>query len=211
MLAAMVRPDFPLVRWGRRFAGMAALALLAGCATGRTVVDVPAPPASPRAAAIAEVLRIRSVSDDRVFEDAPRQPGVPSLGEPASALPASVRAHAVAQGDVVLSERADLCDVMRAQVAAALSQVGFRVEDDYQTALDVDVDVRKFWLWRESGVIRSSVVVDITIGGSRPVTVTAETSQPGTILSQDTWTNAVKVALDAWRKQADADLRAVPP
>ena len=187
------------------------LALLAGCATGRTVIDVPAPPASPRAAAIAEVLRIRDVRDDRVFEDAPRQPGVPSLDAPVSALPASVRAHAVAQGEVVLSERADLCDVMRAQVAAALSQVGFRVEDDYQTALDVDVDVRKFWLWRESGVIRSSVVVDITIGGNRPVTVTAETSQPGTILSQDTWTNAVKVALDAWRKQADADLRAVPP
>ena len=206
----MVRPGFPLVRSARRFAGVAVLALVAGCAASRTVIDVPAPPASPRAAAIAEVLRIRSVSDDRVFEGAPRQPDVPFAGEPGSALPAGVRAHAVAQDDVVLSERADVREVMRAQVAAALSQVGFRVEDDYQTALDVDVHVRKFWLWRQSGAIRSSIVVDIVIGGSKPVAVAAETSQPGRLFSQDSWTHAVQAALDAWREQAEADLRAGP-
>ncbi|MCK9687588.1 hypothetical protein [Scleromatobacter humisilvae] len=58
-------------------------------------------------------------------------------------------------------------------------------------------------------MIRSSVVVDITIGGSPPVTVSAQTSQPGQIFSRDAWTNAVQVALEAWRRQADADLRAV--
>ncbi|MCK9687587.1 hypothetical protein [Scleromatobacter humisilvae] len=151
--------DRRFVRSWRRFAAPASLACvawLAGCATGRTVIDVPPPPASARAAAVAQILRIRNVCDDRVFEDVPRQADVPSLGEPASGASAEVRAHAVArerngyglaQGDVVLSDRADLRDVMRVQVAAALSQAGYRVEDDQPSALDVDVHVRKFWLW----------------------------------------------------------------
>ena len=202
---------------------MACVAWLAGCATGRTVIDLPAPPASPRAASVAQPLRIRSVSDDRVFEDAPRQADVPSLGEPASSAPAEVRAHAVArkrsgdgpaQGDVVLSDRADLRDVMRAQAASALRQVGYRVDERDPLALDVDVHVRKFWLWLQPGVMvgvmRSIVVADVVIGGSPAITVSAQTSQPARIFfSQEAWTNAVVVALEAWRRQADVDLRAV--
>ena len=224
MLRRITNRRRPLVRSWRRFASLAAAAWLAGCATGRTVIDLPAPPASPRAASIAQAVRIRAVSDDRVFEDTPRQADVPSLTEPASKAPADLRAHAVArkrngyglaQGDVVLSERADLREVMRTQVASALAQVGYRVDDRDPLALDVDVHVRKFWLWLQPGlmvgVIRSSIVADVMIGGSPAVTVSAETSQPGQIFSQDAWTNAVRVALEAWRRQADADLRAVAP
>lgn len=217
MLLAMARPGFPFVRPARRFAGtalLAVLAVLAGCATGHTVIDVPAPPASPHAASIAEVLRISNVSDDRVFEAAPSEPDVPSLSEPVSAAAAAMCSRTVARGDVVLSERANLCDVVRMQVVAALSQAGYRVEDDYQTALDVDVHVLQLWFWVQPGLmsrtIRSRIVLDIIIGGSLPVTVVSETSQPGRALTQEAWENAVEAALDAWRKQAEADLRTVP-
>ena len=97
--------------------------------------DLPTPRAASVPAAAGQAVRIRSVSDGRVFEDAPRQPHVPSLGEPVSKASASTRAHAVArkrngygyglaQGDVVLSDRADLRDVMRDNAAAALTRGG---------------------------------------------------------------------------------------
>ena len=216
----------PFARLAVRLARLSSLALVAGlvaCATGRTVIDLPAPPAASVPAAAGQAVRIRSVSDDRVFDDAPRQPSVPSLGEPASRASASTRAHAVArkcngyglaQGDVVLSDRADLRDVMRDNVAAALTRAGYRVDANDPAARNVDVHVRQFWLWLQPGVavgvIHSSIVADVSVGGSAAVTVSAETSQPGQIFSQEAWTNAVQVAVEAWRKQAVTDLAAAP-
>jgi len=205
----------PFARLAVRLARLSSLALVAGlvaCATGRTVIDLPAPPAASVPAAAGQAVRIRSVSDDRVFEDAPRQPSVPSLGEPASRASASTRAHAVArkrngyglaQGDVVLSDRADLRDVMRDNAAAALTRAGYRVDANDPAARNVDVHVRQFWLWLQPGVA-------VGVGGSAAVTVSAETSQPGQIFSQEAWTNAVQVAVEAWRKQAVTDLAAAP-
>jgi len=49
----------------------------------------------------------------------------------------------------------------------------------------------------------------VSIGQMAPVTVAAETDQPGQIFSQEAWTKAVQVAVEAWRKQASATLAAV--
>ena len=61
--------------------------------------------------------------------------------------------HGLAQGDVVLSDRADLRDVMRANATAALTRAGDRVDAADPSALDVDVHVRQFWLWLQPGVV----------------------------------------------------------
>jgi hypothetical protein len=198
-----------------------AAALLAACANGRTVIDLPPPPAAGVAPARAPAVRIADVTDDRVFQDRPHQPSIPSLdGEGASKAPPALRAHAVArkrngygmaQGDVVLSEREDMRDVVRANLALALVQAGYRVDDRDPSARRVDIHVRDFWLWLEPhtlvGVIRSRIVTDVAIEGAPPVTVAAETDQPGQIFSQEAWTNAVGVAVAAWRTRAASDLR----
>jgi uncharacterized lipoprotein YajG len=208
-------------RWRPVAAVVAAMALLAACANGRTVIQLPAPPAAGVAGAQAPAVRIGSVIDDRVFEDRPHQPSIPSLdGEGASRASPELRAHAVArkrngygmaQGDVVLSAREDMRDVVRANLALALAQAGYRVDDRDPAARRVDVHVRDFWLWLEPhtlvGVIRSRIVTDVAIDGAKPVTVAAETDQPGQIFSQEAWTNAVGVALTAWRTRAASDLR----
>lgn len=181
-----------------RASSLALVAALAACATGRAVVDLPVPPAASVSTQALHAVRIRLVSDDRVFEDAPRQPDVPSLGEPASRATAAVRAHAVARrrngyglapGDVVLSDRADLRDVMRANAIAALTRAGYRVDAADPSALDVDVPVRQFRPWFQPGavvgVIRSSIVTDLGMGGAAAATMSAETSQPGQIFSQE--------------------------
>ena len=220
----MTRRTFlPLHAFGRvaRLGSLCLVGWLAACATGRTVIDLPAPPASAQSATAVQAVHVRAVSDDRVFEDAPKQANIQSLGEPVATASASVRAHAVArkrngygmaQGDVILSERADMRDIMRANVAATLAQAGYRIDDHDPAALPVDVHVRQFWLWLQPGlvvgVIRSSIVADVSVGGAPAVTISAETSQPGQIFSQEAWTNAVQVALEAWRKQAATDLRA---
>lgn len=145
--------------------------------------------------------------------------GVPS----ASTASASTRAHAVArkcngyglaQGDVVLSDRADLRDVMRDNAAAALARAGCRVGANDPAGRNADVHMRQFWPWLQPGVvvgvIHSSLVADVSGGGSAAVKAFAETSQPGQIFPQEAWTNAVQVAAEAWRRQAATDLAAAP-
>ena len=207
---------------------MAALmAALAGCANNRTVIELAAPRVAPATAtapvSAARVVRIGTISDDRLFEDAPRQADIPSLGEPANTASASVRAHAVgrerngygkAQGDVVLSERQDMRDVMRATVASALSQAGYRVDDGDAAAPEVDVHVRQFWSWVQPGfavkALRSRIVAEVSIGGGPAVTVSAETSQSGQLFTAQGWTKAVHAAVEAWREQAVATLGGSP-
>jgi len=205
-----------------RLSSFSLVAALAACATGRTVIDLPVPPPSQTSVETVQAVRIRTVSDDRVFQDAPRVPSVPSLEEPLAKSTADTRAHAVArkrngygmaQGDVILSGRADVRDVMRANAAVTLSSAGYRIDERDVSALDVDVHVREFWLWLQPGVmvatIRSRIVADVSIGQMAPVTVAAETDQPGQIFSQEASTKAVQVAVEAWRKQASATLAAV--
>lgn len=59
---------------------LALCVILAGCATSRSEIKLVAPAASTVQAATGQVVVIRSVKDERVFEQEPRNPSTPSLG-----------------------------------------------------------------------------------------------------------------------------------
>ncbi len=64
----------------RRFLVIGVVALLGGCAVGRSVVTLEQPQAVQNPATGA-MVRINSVEDARVFEAEPKNPSTPSLGE----------------------------------------------------------------------------------------------------------------------------------
>jgi hypothetical protein len=88
--------------------------ILAGCATSRSEIRLssPAPAATPQATTTDRAVVIRSVHDERVFEQAPDDPSTPSLGfEGASQASDDLKARAVgrkrnsfgkAMGDILL-------------------------------------------------------------------------------------------------------------
>lgn len=204
---------------------LAASVVLLGCATGRTVISLPPLKAGTPVAAksVVKAVTIEPVMDERVYEDAPTDPSTPSLGlELASRASDAIKARAVArkrhgyglaQGDVLLGSADTAARVVHENLSFAMRAAGVKVaergEGDGAEEV-VKVRLKHFWLWLEPGVmvgtIRSRITTTIQMGQEAPWSVTAETSQPGQIFSEEAWTHAVELALEAYRKQVAAQL-----
>ncbi|MED5618819.1 hypothetical protein [Ideonella sp. BN130291] len=202
--------------------------LLGACASGRTVIHVPHRVAAAPYPSTARAVLLRSVEDARQFEDAPAEPSTPSLGaEPSSAASATTKARAVArkrngyglaQGDVLLDADDNVAAVTRAALVSAFTKAGYRVDSAGDAApsvpTTVDVRIKKFWLWLQPGVmvgtIRSTIVVEVTMGSNPPITLQADTAQPGQIFSEEAWTQAVATAVNAFVDEAAKKLQAAP-
>lgn len=219
-------PAMTLPRPAALLATVALSILLSACASGRTVVTLPQPrpppaPAGPESAGQRAVF-ISVVTDGRIFENAPNDPSSPSLdGGSASTAGAEIKARAVArkrngygmaQGDVVLAEPVTVRQVVKTTLESAFAEAGFRIAEREGSATPVQVRINQYWLWLQPGVmvatIRSRVSVDVTVGTGRPFSVSAETSQPGQIFSEESWANAVSVANAAFQKEAASRIAA---
>ena len=113
---------------------------LAGCATSRSEIKLQSPvvSASSSVAGNGHIVVIKSVTDERVFEQAPSDPSTPSLGFGGSdGATAQVKSRAIgrkrngfgkALGDVLLDQGQTVQEVVRKNLAAALEQSGYKVE-----------------------------------------------------------------------------------
>lgn len=110
--------------------------------------------------------------------------------------------YGLAQGDVLLNEPATASSTVKKAAEVAFANAGYRTvdaSDTSTTAPTVRIDIKGFWLWLEPGVmvgtIRSRIRTEVALGSSVPLTITAETFQPGQIFSEEAWTNAVAKAI----------------
>ena len=133
---------------------------LTGCATSRSELKLSAPTPVAAAGPVKGAVFIRTVSDQRAFQQAPSDPSIPSLGfEGATQASADLKARAIgrkrntygkALGDVLLENGQTVTDVVRENLAAAFTEAGYKVETDPLAAslpLVIDVDVKQFWAW----------------------------------------------------------------
>jgi hypothetical protein len=199
-----------------------ALALaLGGCATSRSELQLTAPATSPSAKPNpnAPPAFIRSVKDERVFEEAPTDPSIPSLGfEGAQQAAAATRLRAIgrkrntfgkALGDVLLQEGQTVESVVRENLAASLREAGYDVRNEPpgESALIVDVRIRKFWSWIQPGfwaiTVHSEIVTDITLS-TRPdvATVSIRAEDPRQLVTESAWLEAMQKTLLAYRREA---------
>ncbi len=143
--------------------GIAGLAMLAGllgsgCATSRGILDVrikePGNPASGPAIAIVHV------TDNRVFEEAPRKPSIPSLkGKEIDDKTITSRAiarkrngYGKAIGDILLPEGRTVENVVREALVKSFREAGYRVSRrglgiQQNTAVPVEAEIEQFWSW----------------------------------------------------------------
>lgn len=191
-----------------------------GCALSRSEVKLSAPGADAGATSSGPVVVIRSVKDERTFEQAPREPSTPSLGGEGgtSAASADLKSRAIgrkrngygqALGDVVLEPGKTVEGVVRENLAAALRKAGYSVREAGSAGVSpifLDVRIRKFWAWLTPGfwaiTLRANVETAITISGGNPavdVSVTAE--QSGMAATDTSWIEVVDNALRLYREQ----------
>jgi hypothetical protein len=193
-----------------------------GCAMGRSEVKLGGAGLEAPASTGGKVVVIRSVKDERVFEQAPREPSTPSLGgEGAGSAGAETKARAIARkrnaygaalGDVLLEQGKTVEGVVRENLTAALRKAGYDVREPGTAGASpifVDARIRKFWAWFQPGfwavTLKANIETDLAISGSNPpVNVSVSAEQSGMIAGDGMWVEVVGKALQAYREQAAA-------
>lgn len=203
-----------------------ASSILAGCATSRSVVAVATPAAAiPKVPPLERSVVIRTIKDDRVFEQAPTEPNTPSLSSgAASAASDPVKARAIARkpdaygqarGDILLKQGQTVSGLVLSNLTTAFEQAGYRVLPAGNavprgTTL-VDVSIKKFWAWVRPGfwnpVFNAEIETVLTSATSAaPTIVSASASEPGPRATDDAWIDIMKKAMAAHQAQAASKL-----
>lgn len=208
-----------------------AATLLAGCVTGRSelkLASATAPPqaGSPEAKVAAppamppngKIIFIRTVADDRVFEEKPRSPATPTIdGGLAKATP-ELKARAFgrkrngyghAMGDIVLDEGQTVSGVVRDSVVVALKDAGFQVADGAaapQGAIVVDVHIKQFWEYYTPGFWAVSVTANVEAeidraGSTAPVMIKVERVDRGQMITEHGVRTNMDAAMVTFRRQ----------
>ena len=210
-------------------AAATAALMLGGCATSRSEIKIepqkPTPAASAGSPAARGVVLIKAVTDERVFENAPKDPSVPSLGhEGSDAASADVKARAIARkrngygkamGEVLLQSGQTVVDVVRAAVVGAFEDAGYAVVEDASNsaAIPVDVQIKQCWAWFRPGFFQASINVNIETDvalGARTIDVTTQHSKGIQMGTDSNWVEALTEALAEYRASLSAKLTAAP-
>jgi len=138
-----------------------AVSILAGCAAGRTTVDVSAPQG--KNPATGKYVRIDSVQDKRTFTVAPPSADMASLdpaedsgdASEARAIGRKRNSYGKALGDVVLPEGKTVSGLVESALATGFQEAGYIVvkQDDpnFAAATPVTAQIIDFWAWFQPG------------------------------------------------------------
>lgn len=132
--------------------------ILSGCVTTRGLVTLEQPKAISKEQVLTKTAVIKVISDDRVFENKPKTPDIPSLkgglaqaseDDKSKAIARKRNGYGKALGDILLRE-GTVSTVIKKRVTSALNQAGYKVIplSDANTQpidLTISVNINKFW------------------------------------------------------------------
>lgn len=193
--------------------------LLQGCATSRSEIKLTsaAPDQAKQTVATKGIAIIRSVKDERVFEQAPRNPSIPSLGfEGAEQATSDIKSRAIgrkrnsfgkALGDVLLENGQTVEGVVRDNLTTALRQSGYQVlstSSGDTNALLIDVHINKFWAWFQPGfwsiTLHTNIATTLDISNSKtPISIAVHAEDSRQIATDSAWIEIADKALQAYR------------
>ena len=163
---------------------------------------------------------IRSVTDQRIFEQEPSDPSVPSLGFGGSdSAPDAIKERAVARkrngfgkamGDVLL-EHDTVKSAVRQAVQQALTDAGYQVVNEGQSSssepdLTVDVRIVRFWSWFNPGfwaiTLHTAISTDFMLKGRKaPLNVSVQSDENYQAATDGNWKEIINKALDEYQEQ----------
>lgn len=207
---------------------VAAMALLGGCATSRSVV-LPDAGTAIENPAQGLAVRIEKIEDIRRFEAAPKTPDIPSL--PADdLLNSSLTSRAIARkrngfglalGDVLLPEGQTVSRLVGDALAQGFRRAGYRVlttgEAGYEQAAPVTARINEFWSWFNPGfaqvTIKNRAAIDLA--GPLPplkdgVTIRSEVSEGMQAVFEDDWRQIAGKGLAEVAEKLQAALNSKP-
>ncbi|KMM84164.1 hypothetical protein SAMN04490203_2883 [Pseudomonas taetrolens] len=198
----------------RRILAIAALVLLAGCATNRAEVDVDVlPPGNTQTPAPSNGKKVYiSAVDDRVFEIKPSSFDIPSLKyDEIDDKPITERAIArkrnnynMAIGDVLLPEGKTVSKLVGDAVASAYRQAGYEVVSTpgARDISEVKVKIIEFWSWSSTeGVLDKALsnksLLQIKAPGTPEHSVKTLVSKKVKVATNTDWKTITEAGLEA--------------
>lgn len=201
------------------FVALGALALGSGCATSRDLMKLEIPQDSAPAASSGKSVFIRTVTDNRRFEENPRDPSTPSLGHGGAGAATEVeRKRAIARkrntygkalGDILLEEGQTVETVVAGTLKSTFRDMGYAVlnsQNEVQTGtLVLDVSVDRFWAWMNQLGITLTFTADVTTtvsGGRQGVkTISGKGKKLAQTGMSSNWQEAYSRALANFRNE----------
>lgn len=202
---------------------LAVVALNTGCALTRAEVKLD------NSAALAQepvtkkrIVLVRSVIDERKFEENPASPASPSLqlqGSPAELADARARAfgrkrNALNQplGDVLLEKGQTVAGVVQDNVVAAFRKAGYRTTTDPAEAgpspIVAEVHIKQLWAWVHftfwSGTMIAEIDTNIGTGAAQPIEIKAHVEKSLQFVTEGDWVDMLTKALADFRTQLSA-------
>ena len=198
---------------------------LAGCATSRSEISLGSFAITPSTSSVTKdrTVFVRSVIDERVFEQAPRDPSTPSLGfEGAAQASAEIKARAIgrkrntfgqALGDILLEDGQTVTAVIRENLATALKQAGYRVTGNAaetgQSPLIMDVRIKQFWAWFQPGfwaiMLNTKIATNLEVSGfTAPMILSVHAQESRQFGGDAAWIEIVNKALQAYQTEVVA-------
>jgi hypothetical protein len=194
--------------------------VLTGCAFNRAEIKLALPTATETTQG--RVVVIRSVKDERVFEQAPKEPNIPSVGfgklsvtsrsELLRTVGRKRNGFGEALANVQLIGEQTVETVVRENLAAALRQAGYQVKEVGSVAdapLIIDVHINKFWIWIDHGFMKHSVKAEVSTsldisGVALPMSIESNAQELNPPIIDKTWASTFEKAFSGYRTNASA-------
>lgn len=196
----------------RKILAVAALVLLAGCATNRAEVDVLRPGDTQTPAPSNGKKVYISAVDDRVFQIKPSSSDIPSLKYD-EIDDKSITERAIARkrnnfnmaiGDVLLPEGRTVSELVGNAVATAYRQAGYEVvsRPGARDVSEVKVNIIEFWSWYSAEgvldkVLRNKSLLQIKAPGTPVQTVKTLVSENVKVATDTDWKTITESGLEA--------------
>lgn len=199
---------------------LAALLMVTGCATSRSVVSIGSQGVYNNANPIeGQAVKIE-VADVRVFEARPPTPDIPSLKDgdirntatTTRAIGRKRNGYGRALGDILLPEGQTVAMITTDAIANGFKQAGYRVlkagDPGYEQAADVKIKLKQYWSWVDIGfwalTLHCRAEVEMTgpvTGLEKGLVVISEAQQQAGAAFEETWQEIANEGLSALTKE----------
>jgi hypothetical protein len=188
---------------------LAAVLTQTGCVTGRRTFSVPIP-TDAHTTATKGPIYISSVTDDRVFQNKPRDPSTPSIDGDVTSMSAEQKNHMIgrqrntwghAMGDIALADGDTVTNRAKALVEEGLRRKGYEISEDPAAPASLAISVEEFWAWMSPGAFALSFEAKVTTKltlknehGTAKTTVRGHGLNHGQFVKDGNWLEALEPA-----------------
>lgn len=196
--------------------------LFSGCVVGRRTVSLSVPTAPSVGSATKGTVVIKKISDDRRFENKPKEPSTPSIDGDVNTITAEQKkmfigrqrnGYGRAMGDIAMPAGQNVENRTFDLLKEGFARRGYTVAAEGESKDAVEVSIDEFWAWFSPGFatisFESRITCKLTVRRGdqvQNITVHGYGLNKGQVASDANWALAYTRGFDDFLKNLDAEL-----